>query len=386
MLLDFNRSSWATDTGKFVSKQKQIRPHKRTLTSQQICHGCIQSDRQCNVLLPEDKQSTSLLDLVIPCITDHNNVIKDAEMKASTVYYKSGTRAEQKRGAGKNRDEYTSNKQTKKIIQRRCKACNQSYRVTVFNHCSLPTPSEAPISEVQNLQTQTHTIRKYATSVYQFGALVQQDSFKDDECSRGLSGSGRDQRQRQRQRDNWRQNERATQRRLWGRGELGWKVGGERSEINPDTPDGLKFVSESCGGVVQGLNGTIESPGFPHGYPNYANCTWLIITGERNRIQLTFVTLALEEDFDIVSVYDGQPLPGNLKMSFFVGVRTSLHCVDITEDRQHSAGIRPLACLLVSLSASKVAGSILSAEKLMCIVVENESDREEQWSLEQAVD
>uniref|UniRef100_A0A672FLN5 CUB and Sushi multiple domains 1 n=1 Tax=Salarias fasciatus TaxID=181472 RepID=A0A672FLN5_SALFA len=72
--------------------------------------------------------------------------------------------------------------------------------------------------------------------------------------------------------------------------------------------------SESCGGVVQGLNGTIESPGFPHGYPNYANCTWLIITGERNRIQLTFVTLALEEDFDIVSVYDGQPSPGNLKM------------------------------------------------------------------------
>uniref|UniRef100_A0A7N8XP27 CUB and Sushi multiple domains 1 n=1 Tax=Mastacembelus armatus TaxID=205130 RepID=A0A7N8XP27_9TELE len=56
------------------------------------------------------------------------------------------------------------------------------------------------------------------------------------------------------------------------------------------------------------------SPGFPHGYPNFANCTWLIITGERNRIQLTFVTLALEEDFDIVSVYDGQPLPGNLKM------------------------------------------------------------------------
>ncbi|KAM7015668.1 CUB and sushi domain-containing protein 1a [Tautogolabrus adspersus] len=72
--------------------------------------------------------------------------------------------------------------------------------------------------------------------------------------------------------------------------------------------------AESCGGVVQGLNGSIESPGFPHGYPNYANCTWLIITGERNRIQLTFVTLALEEDFDIVSVYDGQPSPGNLKL------------------------------------------------------------------------
>uniref|UniRef100_A0A8B9JH09 CUB and Sushi multiple domains 1 n=1 Tax=Astyanax mexicanus TaxID=7994 RepID=A0A8B9JH09_ASTMX len=66
--------------------------------------------------------------------------------------------------------------------------------------------------------------------------------------------------------------------------------------------------------VLQGLNGSIESPGFPHGYPNYANCTWIIVTGERNRIQLSFHTFALEEDFDIVSIYDGQPQPGNLKM------------------------------------------------------------------------
>uniref|UniRef100_A0A673IHF6 CUB and Sushi multiple domains 1 n=1 Tax=Sinocyclocheilus rhinocerous TaxID=307959 RepID=A0A673IHF6_9TELE len=71
---------------------------------------------------------------------------------------------------------------------------------------------------------------------------------------------------------------------------------------------------QTCGGLVQGLNGTIESPGFPHGYPNYANCTWIIVTGERNRIQLSFHTFALEEDFDIVSIYDGQPQPGNLKM------------------------------------------------------------------------
>lgn len=71
---------------------------------------------------------------------------------------------------------------------------------------------------------------------------------------------------------------------------------------------------QTCGGLIQGLNGTIESPGFPHGYPNYANCTWIIVTGERNRIQLSFHTFALEEDFDIVSIYDGQPQPGNLKM------------------------------------------------------------------------
>ncbi|MGH0158646.1 UNVERIFIED_CONTAM: hypothetical protein FKN15_056176 [Acipenser sinensis] len=71
---------------------------------------------------------------------------------------------------------------------------------------------------------------------------------------------------------------------------------------------------QACGGLVQGLNGTIESPGFPHGYPNYANCTWIIVTGERNRIQLSFHTFALEDDFDIVAIYDGQPLQGNLKM------------------------------------------------------------------------
>ncbi|KAI7805336.1 CUB and sushi domain-containing protein 1 [Triplophysa rosa] len=77
---------------------------------------------------------------------------------------------------------------------------------------------------------------------------------------------------------------------------------------------GEELKSQTCGGLVQGLNGTIESPGFPHGYPNYANCTWIIVTGERNRIQLSFHTFALEEDFDIVSIYDGQPQPGNLKM------------------------------------------------------------------------
>ena len=78
--------------------------------------------------------------------------------------------------------------------------------------------------------------------------------------------------------------------------------------------DVCSFPGQNCGGLVQGPNGTIESPGFPHGYPNYANCTWIIITGERNRIQLSFHTFALEEDFDILSVYDGQLQQGNLKV------------------------------------------------------------------------
>ncbi|PKU36441.1 cub and sushi domain-containing protein 1-like [Limosa lapponica baueri] len=83
---------------------------------------------------------------------------------------------------------------------------------------------------------------------------------------------------------------------------------------NPEVDVLLAHHGQNCGGLVQGPNGTIESPGFPHGYPNYANCTWIIITGERNRIQLSFHTFALEEDFDILSIYDGQPQQGNLKV------------------------------------------------------------------------
>ncbi|XP_048082182.1 CUB and sushi domain-containing protein 1 [Ursus arctos] len=91
---------------------------------------------------------------------------------------------------------------------------------------------------------------------------------------------------------------------------------GRREERTPEKRVGVEGWStgQNCGGLVQGPNGTIESPGFPHGYPNYANCTWIIITGERNRIQLSFHTFALEEDFDILSVYDGQLQQGNLKV------------------------------------------------------------------------
>uniref|UniRef100_A0A8C5NLT2 CUB and Sushi multiple domains 2 n=4 Tax=Passeriformes TaxID=9126 RepID=A0A8C5NLT2_JUNHY len=65
--------------------------------------------------------------------------------------------------------------------------------------------------------------------------------------------------------------------------------------------------------TLQGPNGTIQSPGFPYGYPNYANCTWTITAEEQNRIQLVFQSFALEEDFDVLSIYDGLPEQGNLR-------------------------------------------------------------------------
>ncbi|KAJ8289371.1 hypothetical protein GJAV_G00000520 [Gymnothorax javanicus] len=70
--------------------------------------------------------------------------------------------------------------------------------------------------------------------------------------------------------------------------------------------------TQNCSFTLQDPSGTIETPGYPYGYPNYANCTWVLHSPEHARIQLTFEGFALEEDFDILSVYDGPPRPNNL--------------------------------------------------------------------------
>ncbi|KAF6344878.1 hypothetical protein mRhiFer1_010254 [Rhinolophus ferrumequinum] len=70
---------------------------------------------------------------------------------------------------------------------------------------------------------------------------------------------------------------------------------------------------QNCTFQLQGPNGTVESPGFPYGYPNYANCTWTITAEDQHRIQLVFQSFALEEDFDVLSVFDGPPQPENLR-------------------------------------------------------------------------
>ncbi|KAL2084354.1 hypothetical protein ACEWY4_019872 [Coilia grayii] len=69
----------------------------------------------------------------------------------------------------------------------------------------------------------------------------------------------------------------------------------------------------TCGGTLKGRNGTIESPGFPHGYPNGANCTWVIVAEERNRIHIVFQSFAVEEEYDFLSLYDGHPHPANFR-------------------------------------------------------------------------
>lgn len=107
-----------------------------------------------------------------------------------------------------------------------------------------------------------------------------------------------------------------------------WSVGMVRTFTVHLTPSDFVLLSfllpaQNCSHTLQGPNGTIQSPGFPYGYPNYANCTWTITAEEQNRIQLVFQSFALEEDFDVLSIYDGLPQQGNLR------TRYSVHYSDV---------------------------------------------------------
>ena len=78
----------------------------------------------------------------------------------------------------------------------------------------------------------------------------------------------------------------------------------------------FSLPGQNCTFQLQGPNGTVESPGFPYGYPNYANCTWTITAEDQHRIPLVFQSFALEEDFDVLSVFDGPPQPENLRTRY----------------------------------------------------------------------
>ncbi|KAM8868855.1 CUB and sushi domain-containing protein 3-like isoform 4-T4 [Spinachia spinachia] len=75
----------------------------------------------------------------------------------------------------------------------------------------------------------------------------------------------------------------------------------------------VKGFIHTCGGTLKGRNGTIESPGFPYGYPNGANCTWVIVAEEGSRIHIVFKSFAVEEEYDFLSLYDGHPHPANFR-------------------------------------------------------------------------
>ncbi|XP_022316517.2 uncharacterized protein LOC111120118 isoform X1 [Crassostrea virginica] len=70
-----------------------------------------------------------------------------------------------------------------------------------------------------------------------------------------------------------------------------------------------------CGNTYQGNQGTFQSPYYPHRYPSLSSCQWDIHTPLGTRVYLKFDDFNLENDYDVVSIYDGRstldPLVGN---------------------------------------------------------------------------
>ncbi|XP_053804714.1 deleted in malignant brain tumors 1 protein-like [Vidua chalybeata] len=68
----------------------------------------------------------------------------------------------------------------------------------------------------------------------------------------------------------------------------------------------------SCGGLLQGLSGTIQSPGYPSSYPDNSYCVWRIrLRDPARRIQLQFTDVELEGStctYDAIEVFDGGSL------------------------------------------------------------------------------
>ena len=72
-------------------------------------------------------------------------------------------------------------------------------------------------------------------------------------------------------------------------------------------------AAQSCGGNLQGPNGTFTSPNWPSNYPNNALCQWTIKVASGNTITLDFVDFELERASpvygcagrDFVAIVDG---------------------------------------------------------------------------------
>ncbi|KAM4694270.1 scavenger receptor cysteine-rich domain-containing protein DMBT1-like [Discoglossus pictus] len=68
----------------------------------------------------------------------------------------------------------------------------------------------------------------------------------------------------------------------------------------------------TCGGVLTGSTGVLDSPNFPDLYPNNAFCTWEIRGLPGHQVELQFLQFSLETAsdcvYDSVTIYDGLPL------------------------------------------------------------------------------
>lgn len=65
------------------------------------------------------------------------------------------------------------------------------------------------------------------------------------------------------------------------------------------------FLDINCGGVYEDGTGTISSPGFPNGYVDNLDCTWLIYR-TKETAEFIFVDFATESNYDIAIITSGR--------------------------------------------------------------------------------
>lgn len=58
-------------------------------------------------------------------------------------------------------------------------------------------------------------------------------------------------------------------------------------------PDSTVSRLKGCGGVHQGSGGVIESPNFPHAFPNNIDCIWVIRVKQKQHIYVNLLELQL---------------------------------------------------------------------------------------------
>ncbi|XP_041100442.1 uncharacterized protein LOC121312766 isoform X2 [Polyodon spathula] len=78
----------------------------------------------------------------------------------------------------------------------------------------------------------------------------------------------------------------------------------------PTSVPSSNVQSALCGGVLRGVMGEFQSPGFPQSYLSDMDCTWVIEAPVGHIVHLDFHSLVLEEhrtcQYDYVIVYDGR--------------------------------------------------------------------------------
>ena len=64
-------------------------------------------------------------------------------------------------------------------------------------------------------------------------------------------------------------------------------------------------TDSECGGILEGVDGELMSPGYPRPYGNTLRCTWTISVPQGQFVHLILEDMDTEPYFDFLEVYDG---------------------------------------------------------------------------------